>query len=152
LVAAEPEVAPDRGEVGAAVREKLLRWAFFGVVFAVLPIIFNAVSAVSRNQNISLYVLLSHGELLLVSAGISAASGGELFGSEEPTFRQTRLFLVGMSFLIVCGASLWFADIAPANRANEILNRGFVAIGQLAVFGCSTVTGGCSIILSGLKQ
>jgi uncharacterized membrane protein len=152
LVAAQPEAVSDRGEVGAAVREKLLRWAFFGLVFAVLPIIFNAVSAVTRNQDISLYVLLSHGELLLVSAGIAAASGGELFGSEESRFRQTRLFLVGMSFLIVCAASLWFADIAAANRANEILNRGFVAIGQLAVFGSSAVTGGCSIIVSGLKQ
>jgi hypothetical protein len=40
-----------RGGVDMAlqIRERLLRWALFGVIFAVLPILFNFLSAITRS-------------------------------------------------------------------------------------------------------
>jgi uncharacterized membrane protein len=134
-----------------AIREKLLRWALFGVIFALLPITFNFLSAVTRNQAIAVSSLASHGELLLISVSISAAAAGELFGREEGHMRSFRLFVVGMSFIIVCVASLWFADIASAVRTNEAINEGAVAVGSGIIFLSSIMTAGCCIALSELR-
>ena len=135
-----------------AIGEKLLRWMLFGVVFAVLPIVFNFLSAVTRGQSIALSSLTSHGELLLVSVGISAAATGELFGREAGPLRSFRLFVVGMSLIIVCVASLWFADIAGAIRSNEPINEAAVSVGSTIVFFSSITTAGCCIALSELRQ
>lgn len=130
------------------IRERLLRWAMFGVIFAILPILFNFLSAITRSQDIAVNSLIARGELLIVSVSISAAAAGELFGREEGQLRSFRLFLVGMSFIIVCVASLWFADIAGAVRAHESINESAVAIGSVIVFLSSITTAGCCIVLS----
>lgn len=151
MAAADPSTAVD-SDVVPLIREKLLRWGLFGVCFAVLPIAFNAISAATRNGGFSLESLLSNGELLLISAAVSAASAGELFGREEVLMRSTRLFLVGMSFIIVCGSSLWFADIAGATRDQADINEHFIAVGSIIIFFFSAVTGACCVILSELKK
>lgn len=147
-----PSGASATASTAAQIREKLLRWGLFGVCFAILPIAFNALSAATRNQEVTLVVLLSRGELLLVSAAISAAAAGELFGREEVLMKSTRLFLIGMSFLTVCGSSLWFADIASVARDGKELNEQLVAYGSISVFLLSVITSGCCVILSELKR
>jgi hypothetical protein len=136
----------------AAIRESLLRWSLFSVIFAVLPVAFNALSAATRGEVAGYETLVGRGELLLVSVGISAAAAGELFGQDERLLKSTRLFLVGMSFITVCIASLWFADIANLVRTNEYHNQHIVALGSTVVFFCAIVTGACCMVLREMKQ
>jgi hypothetical protein len=138
----------EQDDLTAAIRETLLRWSLFGVAFATLPIAYNALSALTRGNSTSYGELVQHGELLLVSAGISAAAAGELFGRDETSLRSTRLFLVGMCFIIVCLSSLWFADIASVPNVNQRV----VAIGSTILFCCSVVCGGCCMILSQMRR
>ena len=130
------------------IRDTLMRWGLFSVAFALLPIGFNALSAVTRGAVISLESLVANGELLLVSVAISAAATGEVFDHDGASLRGTRLFLVGMSIIIICLASLWFADIANAVRANEHVDRYAIAFGSTVVFGCSVTSSGCCMVLS----
>jgi hypothetical protein len=132
--------------------EKLIRWFFFSVVIALLPIMFNGFSALTRGSSLSLKDLIGRGELLLVSAAISAASGSELFGREGERLRKTRLTLVGCSFVIVFIASYLFADVASLLRENRFVDLEFVCWGSLVVFVCSVATGACCMVLAEVRR
>jgi hypothetical protein len=130
---------------------KVVRWSIFSVAFALLPIGVNGLSAATRNRGIAYDDLVGRGELLLVTAAIAAASAGELFGDKESRLRTTRLFLVGMSFLVVCLSSYWFADIAAGLQSNQVLDRYVIATGSSAVFIFAFIISACSIIVSELR-
>jgi hypothetical protein len=141
-----------RTQHGTTVGETLIRWTMFSVAFAVLPVAYNGLSALTRGKPISYDALLQNGELLLVSAGVAASAAGELFGRQEHLLKNIRLFLVGMSFITVCVASLWFADIATAVRAHELVDKQAIAQGSTLVFLCSVVCGGCCMALSRMER
>lgn len=130
----------------------LLKWSLFGVVFAVLPIIFNLAHALTRRDDISFAALLSHGELLLVSVAVAAASVGELFGARREAFRRTRMILVAASMILICLASGWFADIAAGIRAGEDLDDQLIAIGSLVMFIFATISGACCVLVAELSR
>ena len=93
--------------VGIHIRDKAIKWTFFGVIFAVFPIFANMLSGMSRSSTPGIDGLLGRGELLLISSAVAAASAGELFGREEMRMKSTRLFLVCSSFLLVGVSSYW---------------------------------------------
>jgi hypothetical protein len=134
----------------AEIREALVRWMVFTVAFAVMPVAFNALTAITRGDPVAYANLVANGELLLISAAISAAAAGELSTSAEPALPATKSLLIGMSFLVICVASLWFADIASAVRAHEEVDRHAVSVGSTVVFAFATITGACCMTLSRL--
>ena len=134
-----------------AIWDKTLRWLFFSVIIAVLPILFNGLSAVTRNERIEWRELFTHGELLLAAAIISAGAGSELFGRSSAVFRRTRLIMVGMTYLIFFLASLWFASIADLIREGGKMNTDLVAWGSVLIFFASVVTGACCMVLSEVR-
>jgi hypothetical protein len=135
-----------------AIQEALIRWFVLVVLIGVLPIGFNGVSAITMGDTISWKVLLSHGELMIVSVAISAAAGGELFTVEGQHFRRLKALLGGAEFVLVCGASMWYAVIASAVRDNGPENLSFVAWGSLVVFLGAILTGGCSVAISKVQR
>jgi hypothetical protein len=139
------------GLSSSSVGEGLLRWILFSVSFSTLPLAFNYLSGITRNQPIGYVSLVGRGELLIVSVAIAAAGAGDLFGRAELIHRNYRLFVVGMSFIIVCLASLWFADIANALREGQLIDQIVVARGSTIVFCASVVNSACCIVLSELR-
>jgi hypothetical protein len=150
--AGEPDRSGRLGYVWKPAIDKLIRWALFGVSFALLPIVFNALSAATRNQPITLELLLRNGELLLISTAIAAGAAGELVGGDQATGSRLRPGLIGLSVIVVCASSLWFADIAAAVRSGIQINEGLVAGGSIIVFVLTAITAACCIVVSELKH
>src|SRR3569833_3117170 len=69
-----PSIYIDRGEV----RLKLLKWTFFEIIFALLPLAFNWADSVIHGLGANAAQVLGRGELLLVSVAIIAAAIGDL--------------------------------------------------------------------------
>jgi hypothetical protein len=63
------------------VLEKLVSWLFFSVLLALVPLLISALIQLTHGQAVNLETTLAHGELLLITAGLCAASAGELIGT-----------------------------------------------------------------------
>lgn len=135
----------------AEVRLKVGRWAIFSVAFALLPIGANGLSGLTRGRSVDFDGLVGRGELLLVTAAIAAAAAGELFGRLETRLRGTRLVLVGLSFLVVCVTSYWFADVAVGLQTGQPIDHHVVAVGSTYVFLLNLVVSACAVVVSEIK-
>ena len=115
--------------------EYLIRWIIFSVVIALLPLLFNLLRNIGRGENIGFVRLFSHGELLLVSAAISAGALGQLFGVGS-SLSIIKILAGGSCVTIVMVASFWFADISGAYLSNPpvTLNIKAICIGSIIVF------------------
>jgi uncharacterized membrane protein len=135
------------------VLERLLRWFFFSVVIAVVPIVFNGVSAINRNEVLTWQALLVHGEFYLVSVAVTAAALGEMFNRESKRLRLTRMCLFGFGFTLIVMASLLFADVASnARRVGAQVNFNSVAWSSVTFFVFSVIIGGCCIVVSEFRE
>ncbi|MFI7511848.1 hypothetical protein ACIBSS_34110 [Micromonospora aurantiaca] len=137
--------------VVSSIRQKVIKWAFFGVAVALTPLFANFLIAQSRATAISYDTLVGRGELLLVAAGMGAAGIGELFGTEVNRMPSIRMVLGGCNILLVSLASLWFADIASAHQAKEFVEVGVVAEGSTFLFLCTLGVTACCIVVSELR-
>src|ERR1700722_8075371 len=119
LAATEGERA--RAEARAQLKEKLARWLIFSVVISLLPVLFSLLAQVTMKGNpISLGTLGGHGEFLLISVAILAASLGEGIGRKmdgRSTFPYILAEGVNAIFLIL--AAFWFAYISGTGQAQQ---------------------------------
>lgn len=138
-------------DIGARIRDKLIKWTFFGVIFAIFPIFANMLSGVTRSSSPGFDGLLGRGELLLISAAVAAASAGELFGRDEIRMKSARLLLVSFSVLLIGISSYWYADVAAGIQAHQQIDAHAVAVGSLIVFVLTCVVGACCVIVSELR-
>jgi hypothetical protein len=146
----------DRGSVIAIFRqmwapevsENVIRWFMFGVVFATLPIAANYLMAVTQSVAINWGVLLGQGELLLVSAGVTASAAGELQGAVPHVARRFRIVLSGLAYGHVFLSSLWFANIATSRVDQREIDEAAIARGSTIMFLFAVVTGASCVIVS----
>ncbi len=123
--------------------DRLLKWAIFGVLIALAPLVFNYVGALILEFDPTFVSVLANGELFLVSAGISAASIGELFGGGEAR-KGYKYVAGGGSVVVVLFASLFFALVSVAHRANMDVGEGIIAVVSVILFVCGiAASGGC---------
>src|ERR1043165_4006800 len=101
-------------ESGVRIRRKLIIWGIFSVGIAVLPVAFNALSLLTRGQDVGLNALLGRGELLLIAAALAATAAGELFASTARRLHNMRLALAGLNLFLAFIACYWFGDVAAA--------------------------------------
>jgi hypothetical protein len=87
---------------------KVVRWTIFGVVFALLPFILNALVLWSNDKEVKLSLLWPHGELLVVCAAIAADAVGDLIGSGNG--RKTGKLIAGVRYRFVLGRLLVYAS------------------------------------------
>ena len=113
--------------------EKLVRWLVFSVAIALLPLAFNGLKVLGRGETLTFVSLCSRGELLLISAAISAAAIGELVGRGGGK-AIPKLLAVGSCVIILALASWWFADVSFAINYGEAFDRERVAFGSLRPF------------------
>jgi hypothetical protein len=145
---ATPKGKTARGSAGASIA----RWLFFGVGLALIPIALNGVGALTRQERgFTFEDLFARGELLLLAAAVVGAALAELFDQARPRFRTLRLVTGGSSFLLICGASVWFADIAAGGRDNTRLDGHFIAVGSLWIFGLALIAGISCLVLAELE-
>lgn len=120
---------------------RLIKWLIFSVMIALLPIIFNAIKMITRNNPIELEILFSNGELLIISVAIASAAVGELLGSGEDKI-IVKYFAGGGCITIIALASLWFADISTSMRLGENLNKYFISAGSIVMFFLTLISAG----------
>ncbi len=128
--------------------EKMVRWVIFSVVIALLPIIFNYLSMLTKGLPTSLEIVISRGELLIVSAAINAAAIGELFGSGTTNKRIPKIIAGGVCVIILLLTSLWFADIVATILLNKPVESRIIMLGSVAAFLSTVLASGSSVALS----
>jgi hypothetical protein len=97
----------------------------FGVLVALIPILFAAVNAFLKGHNVDWSSLLSHGELLLITVGICAGALGELLSTRTRS-EALDLVLGGFATIIVIVASYIFSNISSSIIAGERLDKGLI--------------------------
>ncbi|WP_159029291.1 hypothetical protein [Streptomyces viridochromogenes] len=132
---------------------KVLHWAFFSVIFAVLPIAAGYLIDATRQGDRSFSDLISHGELYIVSAGLTAAAVGQSFMKKSNKHRFLHAILtftnIGLFFL----TSFLYADAVAPNAANDPeVRRDVMAELSLWFFAITLITTGASTVLAEVEE
>jgi hypothetical protein len=128
----------------AAVLRSCGRWAAFAVFLALLPVIANVLGSVTRGESLRFVPILEHGELLLVSAAIVGASIAELIGPGRKVGLRVAVGVFGG--LLVLTTSIWFADVAAAQRDGSQVDAEAIAWGSVVVFVLAFLVGVACIV------
>jgi hypothetical protein len=131
--------------------ERVVRWLIFSVIIALLPLAFNYLRIFIRGTIPSLILLLSHGELLLVSAAIAATAIGELVASGEE--RKIAKYVAGggcVSILFL--ASALFAEISSAIYSGASISSELVSSSSTLMFGFTVISSISCIVLAELSE
>jgi hypothetical protein len=117
------------------------------VAVALLPLAFNAL----RLRTLDPAAIFGRGELLLVTAALTAAAIGDLLGPEDSQARVVgKLFIGGGCVVELVLASAWVGDISAALRGTEgaSLDPGHVASMSGVLFAFAVAAGGSAKVLS----
>jgi hypothetical protein len=131
----------------AMVLKKILVWLIFGVAFALLPVIVNALNLATRGHGSSFPDLVGRGELLLTAAALCATATGDLL-STVSQLDSVRLALAGLNLLMVAVASLWFGSVASAYLDGATVAKAFVCWGSTAVLVFSLITSTATVAVT----
>ena len=131
---------------------KLLRWLIFSVIVALLPFIFNSLTLLLNGTFPSIVLVCSNGDLLLVSAAISAAALGELIGNDTNKKKIAKIFAGGGCLAILILASYLYAYIANSLQSGTSLNKGMISKYSIWSLIFATLTSGSCIVLSEMKE
>jgi hypothetical protein len=130
-------------------RAKLTRWTIFSVLLALVPLLVSALIRATRRQAADLDTILSNGELLLITVGLAGAAVGELIGSGRGVARPMReLISAGMSVVILVVSALYFADVAAAKAAAQVVDSPLIASVSLGVYVAALISSGACIALA----
>lgn len=139
----------------------MTRWAFFGVIFSLTPLIGRAVVffAVPSSEPIP-ERLVGHGDLLLVTIGLTLSAVGEIVPSVPPQGdRRTKMTVLSLNILVALIAALWYgvkivqmALDRPCARihdqASGAISSALYVLGNLAILVWGIVTAGIAVRLS----
>jgi hypothetical protein len=127
--------------------QKLTRWLIFSVLLALVPIAISCMVQVAHGHDLKIDPALAHGELLLITASLCAASCGELFGT-PPRYALGQIIAGGSSVLLLVLATLFFGEVASAWSSNAPLVEGITARTSVVLFCASVVACGSCIALA----
>lgn len=135
---------------GRSILRKLLGWFIFTLVFSLLPLSLNWLSAVSRDQAVTIVNLTSHGELLIISVAITAAALGEIITNDPKRWPEVKIVSIGTSMVILVISSWWYSDITTALRLGEEMNLVITSQYSLAIFFLAALSSAINVGLSEL--
>lgn len=124
--------------------EQVTAWLFFNVIFALLPLIFNAGVFLLRGLSIDFSQLLIHGELFIVSAGIAADATGKVLTSKIDR-RLSRILATAGCITLLALSSLIFAYIASQSA---VLNPARVRELSFMIFGLTMLSSTPCILMT----
>ncbi len=125
--------------------DRLIKWLFFSILIALLPLAFTWIYSYINNLERSYVDIVGRGELLLISASICAAALGDLIGTSHQRKGTTIAAYIagGSAVVILMLCSLLFASLP----ASPDPNGGAIAEISTLLYGVSVVSGGASILL-----
>jgi hypothetical protein len=126
---------------------KLLRWLIFGVLLALVPLVFSWFCRLIFSEDASLKTLLSQGELLLITAALCAAAIGELLGSDDKQ-KNWKIISGGASLMILIFSALIFSVISNQSLFSTSPDIDAVKVASLIVYFCAFVSSGACVYLS----
>ncbi len=112
---------------------------------------FNYFRLLGRGENPDMNLVVSRGELLIVSAAIAAGAVGELIASGR-ALAIPKLISGGGCILILFLASLWFADISVAAISGQVIDARTVSVYSMYIFAFTVVSSGSSLVLAGISE
>lgn len=121
---------------------KLLRWFFFSVVIALVPIFCTFLFLAGDGKNFSLAEALAHGELLLIAVAIASDAIGDLIGSGKEKTGLKISCGAGCLLSVLCG-SAYFGHVTSEPK----VDANFVYWYSLWVFfGTLIASGSCKLL------
>lgn len=131
---------------------KLLRWAVFGVLFAVLPFVGSWLAWCAQYHHTKVdfyfYYLWERGELLIVSAAFAADAIGECI-SLNPQFLALRVTTAGFCLLMMFVEAIWFALLQFSKDAYD---PKWISYGSIGLFLVTLVTAGVCKTIAALAE
>ena len=130
-------------------QHRFTRWLIFGVLLALVPLLFSWATRQLRAQPSSLDVLLANGELFLVTAALAGAAIGELLGVARSS-RQPFWEIVagGCCLIVVVLSAHLFADISAIRATAATVDPARVSSWSLWLYGIGLVASGSSIAIT----
>lgn len=128
---------------------KVLRWALFGVLVSLLPLVYSFANLHIKSQAATWTKVLGGGELLIVVWALCAAAIGELFGSSA-NFKISKIVSGGFTLLILIFSALMFASVAEAKVSGAKLDDASIVLTSFLLLIFATVSCGSCVALSEL--
>ena len=122
----------------------LVRWFIFGVIIALMPVIFNLFGEALSTGRFNFLGAIANGELLLISTAIAAPALGELIGSGISR-NIPNLLAGGSSIVLLLLTSFGFAYISGARRSSRPLNSAVISGSSLVMF-LFTISASCTCV------
>ncbi|GLY07055.1 hypothetical protein [Actinoplanes sp. NBRC 101535] len=131
------------------IRLKCIKWFFFEIAFALLPLVFAWKEFMLKDGKATWLAVLGRGELLLVAVAVTAAGVGEiLIKGLHGRMRSLKIGLIGFGMLMMVSAANFYGDLAgPADRIGEWAKSLTVPTSLTAVFA-AIILNLASIIIS----
>lgn len=131
---------------------KLLKWLIFGVLVALLPILFNLLFALTVGAEVTAGRLIGRGELLLIAVGLCSTALGDLVLAELSVrsrfWRGVRLILTGTCVVVIAASSFYFALVSDRYARQIAVSDDAVVIISSALYLTAVVCSGGSVWLS----
>ncbi|MFF7789942.1 hypothetical protein [Streptomyces sp. NPDC007991] len=131
---------------------KVMHWLFFGVIFAVMPILAGMLINGSRGKGLGFWDLIGRGELLIVTAGLAAAAAGQILTKRTPRRKLIANVLAFGNIVIACLTSIVFANISSGLQDSDQIDQHAVGIQSLWFFGITFITAGSSALIVELEE
>jgi hypothetical protein len=120
----------------------LAHWLIFAVLVPLLPLTYVAFHLAIKGDAVELTALVSHGELLLVAAVLSARGVGEALtaGARSPV----RIVAGGLAFIVYGLASYCYAVVADQPPDSQALPH-VIRVVSLWLYGAAVAAGASCI-------
>lgn len=132
----------------ASPRQHMVVWLIGVLLASLIPFLFQYLHGLDRGDPPSIYLLLGHGDLLLISLVVTIAGITELVLVAHNLIQEQimvfALVLLG-SVLVIAAEALWYADIASQLLDGQLLKAAThtITYGSITLFAmsafCSTV-------------
>lgn len=125
----------------------LLRWFLFSVLLALLPLGFAALAKNLDGELVSVFKLVSGGELLLVSVGITGAAVGDLLGRKRDN-GNWELAAGWCSVVLVALTAFYYSrvDSVPTEHLHRLVS------GSLYIFVASIMAGAVCVLIGNMGE
>lgn len=131
---------------------KLLKWLIFGVLVALLPILFNLLFAITVGGELTVGRLIGRGELLLIAVGLCSTALGDLVLAELPVrsrfWRGARLVLTGMCVVVIAASSFYFALVSDRYARQIDVSEEVVVLISSTLYAAAVISSVMSVLLS----
>jgi hypothetical protein len=127
--------------------EKIVKWAFFSVLMALIPLIASWLNTGTSGKSATLTQTIGEGQLLLIASALCARSCGELFGSGK-TSSRFKIAVGASTLCILLLSAMQFSNIAASIRNSAALNTDAIVNNSLTLYVCAVVSGMMCVWLS----